>query len=96
MTPKTIKDYISPLNGFIKHMEFEFELVTKEQLDLLFYANYGNKNPAPVFTNIVSDIPTEMELKKLANFTLMFYKTKWQKIFSTYKIRIRPYSQLQR
>lgn len=90
MTPKIIKDYITPLNGFIKYMSFDFEIVTKEQLDLLFYANYGNKNPAPVFTNIVSEIPTEMELQTLANFTLMFYKTKWQKYLALTKLEYDP------
>lgn len=90
MTPKTIKDYIYPGNGFVVHMNFDFEIVTKEQLDLLFYANYGNKNPAPIVTNILSEMPTVTELETLANFTLAMYRTKWQKYLNLTKVTYDP------
>ena len=75
--PKKISDYISPSTGIVANMNFEFELVTKEQLDTLFFLNYSDRNPAPVITKLLSENPTTDEIQKLSAMILSMYERKW-------------------
>lgn len=84
--PKTIKEYINPTLGFFIHMHY-IEIIqmqnvklTPEQFDILYYANYGDKNPAPIVTKTLSLPPTEEELIKLASIVESFYFNKWEKL----------------
>jgi hypothetical protein len=75
-----INQFINPTIGFFKHMQFDFEVVTNEQLDIMFFANYGEKNPAPIVTKILSLEPTVTEASQLANIVESLYSVKWNKL----------------
>jgi hypothetical protein len=75
-----ISQFINPTLGFFSHMTFDFEFMTKDQLDILFYANYGEKNPAPIVLKTVSLVPTLEEVQKLATMTEAFYSQKWTRL----------------
>lgn len=74
-----ISQFINPTLGFFSLMTFDFEFMSKEQLDILFYANYSEKNPAPIVLKTVSLVPTLLEVQNLATMTELLYKVKWDR-----------------
>jgi hypothetical protein len=87
---KKISQFINPTTGFFKFMTFDFEFMTKEQLDFFFYFNYGDKNPAPSVTKTVSEIPTVTELTYLAKMVESLYSVKWDKLKALSKLQYDP------
>jgi hypothetical protein len=85
-----ISQFINPTLGFFTLMAFDFEFMSKEQLDILFYANYGEKNPAPIVLKTVSVIPTVEEIQKLATMTESLYSVKWGKLKALCKTQYDP------
>jgi hypothetical protein len=85
-----ISQFINPTLGFFKLMTFDFEFMTKEQLDILFYANYGEKNPAPIVLKTVSLVPTVEEVQKLATMTESLYSQKWARLKTLCKTQYDP------
>lgn len=85
-----ISQFISPALGFFKLMNFDFEFISKEQLDILFYANYGDKNPAPIVLKTVSLVPTLEEVQKLATMTESLYSQKWTRLKALSKTQYDP------
>lgn len=71
---------------------FRAEL-TKANLDLMFYANYGLRSPSPIVETI-QDKPGEplssAELDLLAASILEMYKPKWDKLAEVYDIEYDP------
>jgi hypothetical protein len=86
----TISQFINPTTGFFKFMTFNFEFLTKDQLDFFFYFNYGQKNPAPVVTNFLSSTPTVEQLTSLASIVEAIYGVKWTKLKALTKIEYDP------
>jgi hypothetical protein len=86
----TISQFINPTTGFFKFMTFDFEFMTKDQLDFFFYFNYGDKNPAPPVTKSLSLIPTENELTNLAKIVESLYSVKWNKLKTLSKLQYDP------
>ena len=85
-----ISQFINPTLGFFSLMTFDFEFMSKEQLDILFYANYGDKNPAPIVLKTVSLTPTLEEIQKLATMTQSLYSQRWSRLKDLYKIQYDP------
>lgn len=85
-----ISQFISPALGFFSLMNFDFEFMSKEQLDILFYANYGEKNPAPIVLKTVSLTPTLVEVQKLATMTESLYSQKWSRLKALAKTQYDP------
>lgn len=85
-----ISQFINPTLGFFSLMTFDFEVMTKEQLDILFYANYGDKNPSPIVLKTVSLVPTLAEVQKLAVMTESFYGQKWSRLKALSKTQYDP------
>lgn len=85
-----IGQFISPTLGFFKLMTFDFEFMTKDQLDILFWANYGEKNPAPIVLKTISSVPTLAEIQKLATMTESLYVQKWTRLKELYKTQYDP------
>ena len=85
-----INQFINPTLGFFSLMSFDFEFMSKEQLDILFYANYGEKNPAPIVLKTVSLTPTLSEVQKLATMCESFYSVKWSKLKTLCKTQYDP------
>lgn len=85
-----IGQFINPTKGFFRHMEYDFGALSTDQLDILFYANYANKNPSPIVTNLLSSDPTEDELIQLADITLRLYAANWGKLKQVKQIGYNP------
>lgn len=85
-----INEYFNITSAIFSHMEYEFQYATKEQLDILFFTNYGEKNVAPIVTTILSEIPTDEELNKLSALVLSLYSVKWNKLKNLLAINYDP------
>lgn len=90
MKPMTMSDYFGPSDSIFSFMQFDFEYLSKEQLDIMFYANYGDKNPAPIVTKILSLPPTVDELVKISLLVESMYGVKWSKLKSLTKLEYDP------
>jgi hypothetical protein len=71
-------------------MAFDFEFLSKDQLDFFFYFNYGEKNPAPIITKFLSPVPTQEQLTFLAGIVEGTYSVKWNKLKSLAKLQYDP------
>lgn len=90
-----ISQFVSPTLGFFTLMTFDFEFMTKEQLDIMFYANYGEKNPAPIVLKVapldeVTLVPTLTDVQKLATMTEALYTQKWTRLKALAKTQYDP------
>ena len=91
----TISQFINPTLGFFSLMAFDFEFMSKEQLDILFYASYSDKNPAPIVLKVapldlVSMSPALADIQKLATMAESFYSQKWARLKALSKIEYDP------
>lgn len=75
-----ISQFINPTLGFFSHMSYDFQFMEKEELDILFYANYGEKNPAPIVLKTLPLEPTVQDIQKLATLVEKFYTNKWNRL----------------
>ena len=75
-----ISQFINPTLGFFTKMNFDFWYLSKEQLDIMFYANYGDKNPAPIVVKTLSFPPSQQELQKLASMFESLNSPRWEKL----------------
>lgn len=75
-----ISQFINPTLGFFSHMTYDFQFIEKEQLDILFYGNYGDKSPAPIVLKMLPLEPTLADIKKLATMVENFYTQKWNRL----------------
>ena len=75
-----ISQFINPTLGFFSLMTYDFQFMEKEQLDILFYGNYGDKNPAPIVLKTLPLEPTVEDVQKLATMVEKFYTQKWNRL----------------
>lgn len=85
-----ISQFITPTSGFFSYMAFDFEYATKVQLDILFYSNYGDKNPAPIVTKNTSLPPTVAEITALASMAESLYGLRWSRLKAACKLTYDP------
>ena len=85
-----ISEYFNPTGGLFSKMAFDFEVMTKQELDFMFFVNYSEKNPAPVVTKMLSLPPTDTELTNLAHMIESLYGVKWNKLKSLTKLTYDP------
>ena len=85
-----ISQFINPQLGFFTKMDFDFEFISKEELDIMFFANYGDKNPAPIVLKTLSLTPTPTELEKLATMFESLNSVRWGKLKALTKIQYDP------
>jgi hypothetical protein len=71
-------------------MNFDFEFMTKEQLDIMFYANYGDKNPSPIVLKTVPLVHVLSDIQKLATMTEALYSQKWNRLKALVKTQYDP------
>lgn len=91
-----IKDVLPLVDGIWGHVTYDFPEymeISKPQLDYLFMASYGMKNPAPVI-DLLHEDPfsrlTDAEMTQLADMMVAYYKPKWDKLAEVYNIEYDP------
>ena len=89
-----IKKIFQKTNGLFNHMNFTFMTgVSKNSLDLMFLANYGERNPSPVVEGVQTkrDEPlTNEDLTALATVIVEMYSNRWTKLGAIYGIQYDP------
>lgn len=89
-----IKQIIPKTNGIFGHMNYTFpEGTTKTNLDIMFYANWGNRNPSPIVETCQTTYGeqlTSADLDLLASLILEMYKPRWDKLADIYGIEYDP------
>lgn len=89
-----IKTILPKTNGLFNHMSFTFMTgVSKNSLDLMFLANYGERNPSPIVEAVQTqrDEPlTNDDLTALATVIVETYQNRWTKLAGIYSIEYDP------
>ena len=86
-----MKSLIQPINGLFSHMEYDFKYITKEQLDVLFFTEYGEKRVSPVVSNYVEEGKiSDFNMTELSALILAYYKYQWDKMFALLEIEYDP------
>lgn len=89
-----IKNIIPKANGIFSHMNYTFpEGTSKSNLDILFYANWGNRNPSPIVETCQTTYGqalTNNDLNLLAALIIEMYKPRWDKLAEIYNIEYDP------
>lgn len=89
-----IKEIIPKTNGIFGHMNYTFPNdISKNNLDVMFYANWGKRNPSPVVETCQTTYGeqlTNADLNLLAALILEMYKPRWDKLAEIYNIEYDP------
>lgn len=90
-----IGDIISPTKGFFSTMEFDFRIIEKSQLDLMFFNLFSQKTVSPFCYYYLQDLTddgkiSDVSLRELSNLILNYYKLSWGKILDTLEIEYDP------
>lgn len=96
--PVTIKQKFPMSNGLFAHMDYTFRAeVSKSNLDIMFLANFGKRNPSPMVDIMQGEGDTDRErplndaeLTLLAQLIVSTYKEKWDKLGEIYDIEYDP------
>lgn len=90
-----IKDVITMSNGFFSHLDYTFLFdVDGAQLDIMFYANYGERSIAPLitlYTPTIDPYPLSNQiLEDIGELITAYYKKKWDRLAAVYNIEYDP------
>lgn len=94
MSQAKIKDVITMSNGFFAHIPYTFPSdITKESLDIQFYANYGLRSIAPLVELMQSEGVSQLTNEALTTIGTAIWQTyhhKWDKQLAVYEIQYNP------
>lgn len=86
-----IETKIPIINSIFTNMEYDFKVIEKPQLDILFVTTYGQRNIAPLVLKVIkSEEATQEELKELGRLVLSVYKNKWDRYLNIYGTTYNP------
>lgn len=89
-----IKEIIPKTNGIFGHMNYTFPNdISKDNLDVMFYANWGKRNPSPVVETCQTTYGqalTNNDLNLLAALIVEMYGPRWNKLAEIYNIEYDP------
>lgn len=90
-----VKEIMSPIDGPFKRINYDFEFITKDKLDLFFATEYGNRTIAPLLEFFVTEenseyVLTEDSKTQVSAALLAYYSTKWDKLKEVLKITYDP------
>ena len=94
-----MKTLIPIVNGIFSSMSgYTFKAdISKQQLDIMFSADYGRRNPSPVVGLIAEKYDVDLDdtlpataITELAQLMLGMYKPKWDKLGEIYDIEYDP------
>lgn len=91
---KKIKDVVTISNGFFNHIPYTFpEDITKESLDIQFFANYGLRNVSPIISLMESEGVSQLTDQALNTIGAAIWQTyhhKWDKQVAVYNLQYNP------
>ena len=80
-----VREIFPIINGIFAHCDYDFEIVNKEELDRLFFTNYGLRSVAPLVTSLVlNPQATEADLTALGQTLKGLFSYKWDKLKALY------------
>ena len=94
-----MKTILPILNGIFSSMSgYTFKAgINKQQLDTMFLASYGRRNPSPIVDLIAEKYDVELDdilpataISELSQLMLGMYKPKWDKLGEVYDIEYDP------
>ena len=90
-----VKEIMNPLDGPFKRINYDFEYITKDKLDLFFVTEYGNRTIAPLLEFFVTEENSEYVLSEdsktqVSAALLAYYSTKWDKLKEVLRITYDP------
>lgn len=76
-----VSEIFSISNGIFSHCNYDFQVISKEELDMLFFTNYGLRSVAPIVTSIViSPKATETDLNVLGETLTSLCRYNWDRL----------------
>lgn len=86
-----INQILTPMNSLFSHMNYDFKIIEKSQLDLLFFTHYGEKTISPIVDYYVKEEKISDEnMSELVDIIVNYYKNNWDKLFSILEIDYDP------
>lgn len=86
-----VNDVISPVSGLFSYMDYDFKYISKEQLDILFFTDYGEKMVAPLVERYIKDESiSSTDFSELSAIILAYYKVNWDKMLAVLEIEYDP------
>lgn len=89
-----IKTIVPKVNGLFSHMDFTFRTgISKSSLDIMFVANYGERNPSPIVETIQTTYGQQLtneDLTALGVLIVDMYSDRWTKLAGIYDIQYDP------
>lgn len=84
---KKINDVISPIKGIFSEIDFDFKIISKEKLDIMFFILFGEKPVAPLLNYYIRDgTLTNTSLKSISEILLSYYEKKWTRLLEVLEI----------
>lgn len=76
-----VSEVFSISNGIFAHCNYDFQVISKEELDRLFYTNYGLRSVAPIVSSIVlAPKATEADLTILGETLTSLCRYNWDRL----------------
>lgn len=86
-----INQVFSINKGVASFIDYDFKIISKEELDIHFYSTYGERYISPVVNNLISgDVITNDELQNIASLLKSFYSVKWDRLLEIYNLEYDP------
>lgn len=86
-----VKELFPISTGVITHINYDFNVITAPELDILFIANYGERSISPLISHLVNGIiPTDDELTNIASIIKTYYFVKWERLKKLYLLEYDP------
>lgn len=76
--------------SFMNNMPWD-DYITGEELDLLFFSDYGDKTGAPIFNYVMeNDVLTNIGKQKISQLLEKKYKYNWTRLFNLLSLDYKP------
>lgn len=88
---KIVSDLFPPTASLFSKMDYNFQIITKDKLDLIFLLSEGQRYVNSIVEYYVHDDEiSSSNMTALAELTLAFYKERWDKLVEIYSIEYDP------
>lgn len=82
-----INDVLSPVKGIFSEIDFDFRIISKEKLDIMFFILFGEKPVAPLLNYYIRDgTLTTTSLQSISEILLSYYEKKWIRLLEVLEI----------